>query len=276
MPRGKAKPRTVFQFIDEAGDLTLFDKKGRVIVGTEGVSRFFLMGVADIADPAGVGERLDALRAELLADPFLKAVPSMQTERNKTAIAFHAKDDCAEVRREVFKILLTIDVKVLVAIRRKNALAAEAAEAFNVFGSKTTENDLYDDLLKRLLRDRLHLGESNELVIAKRGTRNRTAAIAAAVDRARMNFQRKWGSREFPPTKILSASPSNSAGLQVIDYFLWALQRLFERGEDRYFAPLQSKYRLIMDIDDRSKHPYGEWYDARNPIALEKIVLEKG
>jgi hypothetical protein len=46
-------------------------------------------------------------------------------------------------------------------------------------GSKTTENDLYDDLLKRLLRDRLHLGETNELVIAKRGTKNRTAAIAA-------------------------------------------------------------------------------------------------
>lgn len=69
--------------------------------------------------------------------PFLKAVPSMQLERKRTAIAFHAKDDCAEVRREVFKILLTLDVIVLVAIRRKNALAAEAAEAFNVFGSKT-------------------------------------------------------------------------------------------------------------------------------------------
>lgn len=39
------------------------------------------MGVADIADPAGVVERLDALRAELLADPFLTAVPSMQLER---------------------------------------------------------------------------------------------------------------------------------------------------------------------------------------------------
>lgn len=71
----------------------------------------------------------------------------------KTAIAFHARDDCAEVRREVFKLLLTIDVIVLVAIRRKNVLAAEAAEAFSVFGSKTTENDLHDDLLKRLLRD---------------------------------------------------------------------------------------------------------------------------
>lgn len=55
-----------------------------------------------------------------------------------------------------------------------------------------------------------------------------------------------------------------------------ALQRLFERGEDRYFAPLRSKYRLIMDIDDRRKHGYGEWYDPENAITLEKIMLEKG
>lgn len=33
-------------FIDESGDLTLFDSKGRVIVGNEGVSRVFILGAA--------------------------------------------------------------------------------------------------------------------------------------------------------------------------------------------------------------------------------------
>jgi len=142
--------------------------------------------------------------------------------------------------------------------------------------TKVSENDIYDDLLKRLHRDRLHLGEANELVIAKRGTKTRTAAIATAVERARLNFARKWGDRQFPPTKILSSEPSRSAGLQVIDYFLWALQRMFERKEDRYFAPHASKYRLIMDIDDQRRNAYGEWYLEGNPITLEKLVLESG
>jgi len=124
--RGKVRPRAVFQFIDEAGDLSLFDRRGRIIVGTEGVSRYFLMGVADISDPESVAANLSTLRSELLADPFLASVPSMQPERNKTAIAFHAKDDCPEVRREVFRLLLKVDVKVLVAVRRKEVLAAEA------------------------------------------------------------------------------------------------------------------------------------------------------
>jgi hypothetical protein len=119
MRKAKQKPPTVYQFIDEAGDLTLFDRKGRIMVGEEGVSTCFLMGVAELADPVATGARLETLRAELLADPFLASVPSMQADRNKTAVAFHAKDDCAEVRREVFKLLLATDVKVMVAVRRK-------------------------------------------------------------------------------------------------------------------------------------------------------------
>lgn len=62
----------------------------------------------------------------------------------------------------------------------------------------------------------------------------------------------------------------------MIDYFLWALQRMFERHEDRYFAPLASKYRLIMDIDDKRRNAYGEWYREGNPITLERLVLEAG
>ena len=40
-------------FVDEAGDGTLFDRKGHVIAGTEGCSSHFALGVLDVADPAG-------------------------------------------------------------------------------------------------------------------------------------------------------------------------------------------------------------------------------
>jgi hypothetical protein len=38
-------------FVYEAGNTELFDRQGRVIVGTEGCSRFFIMGLLDIANP---------------------------------------------------------------------------------------------------------------------------------------------------------------------------------------------------------------------------------
>lgn len=37
-------------YVDEAGDLTLFNKKGKVIIGQEGCSKLFFLGTAHIID----------------------------------------------------------------------------------------------------------------------------------------------------------------------------------------------------------------------------------
>lgn len=99
-------PSALHFFVDEAGDPALFDSKGRILVGQEGCSKTFIVGKLDVADPAALQRELNALRAQLLADPYFKRIPSMQPQQRKTAVAFHAKDDVAEVRREVFRVLL--------------------------------------------------------------------------------------------------------------------------------------------------------------------------
>lgn len=68
-------------FVDEAGDGTLFDRDGRVIIGSEGCSNFFLVGLADLAAPAALVADLTALRAELVNDPILKNVRQMDPAR---------------------------------------------------------------------------------------------------------------------------------------------------------------------------------------------------
>ena len=110
-------------FVDEAGDLSLFNKKGQVVVGRQGVSRLFMVGVAHIPDPSQAQRVLDTVRAALLADPYFKGVPSMQPSARRTAICFHAKDDPAEVRREVFKVLPTFGAKVQVSYCQKSLMA---------------------------------------------------------------------------------------------------------------------------------------------------------
>ncbi|MBI4717358.1 MAG: hypothetical protein HY763_06100 [Planctomycetes bacterium] len=88
-------------FVDEAGDLTFFDRAGRIIIGREGVSKFFMVGVAQIPAPALAEGLLKELRDELLADPYFRGVPSMASETGKTARSFHASKDLPEVRRDV-------------------------------------------------------------------------------------------------------------------------------------------------------------------------------
>src|SRR4051812_5808326 len=110
--------KTYRYFVDEAGDLTTFDKKGRSIVGQEGVSHCFMVGAAWLYEPETLGSRLSELREKLIRDPYFAGVPSMQLDVGKTARQFHAKDDTSEVRREVFQLLRELNgVEIYVAFR---------------------------------------------------------------------------------------------------------------------------------------------------------------
>ncbi len=262
-----------YYFVDETGDFNLFNKKGQIIAGNVGVSNFLMVGVADIPNPFAFSQRTEELRKNLLTDPYYKDVPSMQPDNKKTALLFHAKNDLPEVRREFFKLLKTTGIKVVVAIRRKIELAKFAKTYFQLTGNKLTENDIYDDLIKRLFRNMLHKDEENIIVFSKRGESNRNKALAKAIERAKLNFEKAYSKKSDKQVKIYSASAHEHAGLQAIDYYLWALQRFFERQETRFYEYLQNDFRLIMDLDDKRNNEYGEWYSDRNKLDLKKIKL---
>ncbi len=239
-------------------------------MGRSGCSKCFMIGVAHLPNPPAVEKALGDLRDELLNDPYFRGVPSMQPTARKTAVAFHAKDDLPEVRREVFKLLPSFGAKVQVAIRRKDELVS-FARFMHSDGQRLHANHVYDDLVKRLFRNLLHKADENRICFAWRGKTDRAEALRKAIQKAKENFKRRFGKRSDKPTSVESAYPSQRAGLQVIDYYLWALQRLFERGEDRYFELLRPQYRLIMDLDDRRNRRYGEWYSDSNPLSPGKL-----
>ncbi len=261
-----------YYYVDEAGDLTIFDRKGRIVVGNEGVSNYFMVGVANIMDPPKANEELERLRTELLNDPYFRGVPSMQKNAQKTALTFHAKNDLQEVRREVFKLLQKIETKVQVVIRRKQVIADIASRSYRYTGKKFDTNSVYDDLIKRLFKNMLHKADENKIYYARRGNKKREGAFYNAIEKAKLNFERKWQISVDKPISIMACYPDESIGLQIIDYYLWALQRLYERREERFFNLLRKNYRLIMDIDDKRNKEYGEWYSDRNPLTIGKII----
>ena len=163
-------PRRQYYYVDEAGDLTLFDRKGRVIVGKPGVSTVFMLGIVDLPNPSAAREQLEQLRSNLLADPYFSNVPSMRPETKKTAMTFHATDDVPEVRREMFRLLLGLGIKVQVAIRRKDILVREAQALYRIKDSRLSEHAVYDSLVRRLFKNVLHKADENHVVFARRGT----------------------------------------------------------------------------------------------------------
>lgn len=263
-------------FVDEAGDGDLFDRRGRTIVGNVGCSRFFILGLVNIPEPEPLVHDLKQLRARLLADPYFKDVPSMQPEAKKTALAFHAKDDLPEVRREVFSLLLRHEVRFFAVVRDKRKVV-EYVRQRNERDAKYryNPNELYDYLVRRLFKTLLHKDDKYNIYFAKRGKPDRTAALRAALDAARTRFDTQFGISSAAPIYISASTPPECPGLQVVDYFLWALQRLYERREDRYVELLWSKFRLVHDIDDTREARYGVYYTQTKPLtsaALEKIA----
>jgi len=262
-----------YYFVDEAGSPSIFDKKGRIIVGTPGCSRYFMIGFLDIDAPISLRENLEDLRKSLLNDPYFKNVPSMQLHAKKTALAFHAKDDVPEVRREVYKFLHSIDnLKFNAVVKDKLNVVHYALERRKTNSSyRYNPNELYDFLTRRLFKSSLHLASEYQVCFAIRGNKPRTEAFGESLFISQARFLEGKGIQNKSEVKILPTYSRNEPCLQAVDYYLWALQRLYEMREDRYFSYLNDQFKLIIDIDDTRNKKYGEYYDAKNELFLEKL-----
>lgn len=61
--------------------------------------------------------------------------------------------------------------------------------------------------------------------------------------------------------------PLNEPLLNLVDYFCWTVQRVFEKGETRYYERLKDKISLVVDLYDESKYlDWGNYYNVKNPL----------
>jgi hypothetical protein len=269
-------PTTHHYFVDEAGDLTFFDSRGEPVVCRPGVSRYFIVGAALIHEPDTLQHTLTKLRACLLSDPYFFGVPSMSPRGKKTARLFHATDDIPEVRRDVYAILRRSNIEICAAFRRKAAVVAEFLAHYEHTGQRLRAAAIYEELVTSVFENRLHIARRTQIMFARLGGLVHDVAIASAVERAKKQFEAKSQQRIDRPTSISSNEASEVVGLQVVDYYLWALQRLLERGEERYVNFLAPAYRLIIDRDDTHRSTRGEHYTSAADLIAQKNARRLG
>jgi Protein of unknown function (DUF3800) len=261
-----------YYFVDEAGDGTLFDARGRMLIGEQGVSRYFILGVLDVPDPDLLYTELEELRKNLLADSYFKKVPSMQPEARKTTLMFHAKDDVPEVRREVFALLQRHEFRFMAVVRNKERVLGYVMRRNAVdLSYRYSPNELYDFMVRVLFKNLLHQDERYEIYFSKRWGQDRTDALKQALQIARERFAQQWGKQPSSTVNVTPQKPQDIGGLQAVDYFLWSLQRFYERREDRYLELLWSSFRLVHDLDDTRKTPYGVYYTRKKPLTFAAL-----
>ncbi len=251
-----------FFYVDETGDPSFYGKGKKLIVGNEGCSRTFGVGFLRTASPEAIRVRLAALRFEIAADRYLKDIPSIQ----KTLRAFHAKDDCPEVRKLVFGCLDELDFSVQIVIARKLE---------TIFKGKhgQSQDAFYNDLTSHLFERQLHLAKRNTILFARRGNKPQQHALRTAVEAGVASFRQKYPAAAETTVEVETASSADEPLLQAADYALWAVQRAFERREMRYFDFIQPKVEIVWDIYDFATIKAGQpvIFTRKNPFHIEKV-----
>jgi hypothetical protein len=252
--------KTVYFFVDESGDPNFYGKGGDVIVGREGCSRILLIGFVRTGDPEPLRISFAKLRDQIANDKYLKDISSVE----KTLRAFHAKDDCPEVRMMAYKVLSQCDFAAQVIVARK----IERMFRTRYRGDK---DRFYDDLVARLFENQLHQAETNKIIFSRRGNKMQQHRMREAI---KWGFQKKWGTDVRTELHVETRRSSEDFVLQAADYTNWAVQRAFERGEMRYFEFLREKYELICDVFDTANYKGGNnFYDRqKNPFHIDKAT----
>jgi hypothetical protein len=198
----------------------------------------------------------------------------MQPDARKTYNCFHAKDDLPEIRREVFRLLRQHELKFQAVVRRKiKVLEYVRQRNQRNDGYRYHPNELYDYMVRCLFKQMLHKDDGYLVTFAKRGGSDRSAALRLALQSARDMFCRRRGIKRTAAIQVVAGTPSSCSALQAVDYFLWALQRCYEKGEDRYVEYLWPAFSLLWDIDDTRDHRYGRYYTRKKPLRKDCLDL---
>ena len=265
-----------YYFVDEAGTPVIWGRRKRNILIGNSESKYFIMGLADIRDVTPVSNGIDTLRQMLIKDPKLSTIASLQPEKSKTAKQFHAKDDHPQVRERVFTLLCQPyhDIRFYGIVRHKQAVLDSIRRTESIDSTyRYNPNNLYDALVRRLFSGRLHYDQSRYSVyFAQRSKSDRQSALLAALINAQKDYESYAGINETDPAiRFISGYPHQYQGLQIVDYFCWALQRLYERNDNHYWKRLwdANKIRCVIDVDETSRNPKGEIYSPANPLTGE-------
>jgi hypothetical protein len=133
-------------------------------------------------------------------------------------------------------------------------------------GYRYRPDELYDQTVARLFKERIHSYESCRISYGIRGRADRTRAFQRALDTARTRFEQKWNTSVATHVDLVPSNPGKEVCLQAVDYALWALQRHFNQQESRFIELLWDKVGLVHAVDDKANAGYGTYYSKKKPL----------
>ncbi|WP_449258272.1 DUF3800 domain-containing protein [Chlorobium limicola] len=256
------------RFLDEAGDTTFFGKGKIPVIGNEGSSYCFILGMLKINEPLDeVRKKVVDLQQTIAENSYFNGVPSIEKKKAAYGYFFHAKDDLPEVRKMAFDLIRNIDCSFEAVVGRKIPELYEKKH-------NGKEAEFYADMLSHLLKNKLNAYERLVLNISHRSKctshTNLQKGLMKAVHRANSISPEKANSC----TVVFNVQqPTTEPLLNISDYFCWAIQRVFERGETRYYDYISEQVAMVQDIYDFEKWESGRnYYNRKRKLSSDNCL----
>lgn len=255
------------RFLDEAGDTTFYGKGKLPVLGKEGVSLSFTLGMTRFREPLPeLRERIIKLQKEIEVNPLFKSMESVKKRTQKGGFYFHAKDDSNDLKKVFFDFILSLDCTFQAVVARKS-----------VDRFKRTHNDnemeFYADLLSHLVKDKFDYPKLI-LNVAERQNSTSNKNLERAIQIASERHKKKNPEKEIALNIGYSVHKFQDEPLLcVADYLCWVVQRVFERGEVRFYEYLMPKISLVLDLYDTAS--YANWknyYNPKNPLTSKNKI----
>ncbi|HWF20286.1 MAG TPA: hypothetical protein VG754_13535 [Verrucomicrobiae bacterium] len=110
--------------------------------------------------------------------------------------------------------------------------------------------------------------------IAERGSSTRARVLEEALAKASGRAGHRWASEDLKGELVFNVqTPLREPLLAVPDYLGWAVQRVFEKGQTRFYDYLGEKIRLVVDLYDAEKYAGNRnYYDHQNPLTVQNKI----
>ena len=194
-----------------------------------GVSKYFILGILTVNEPLNtVRKKISELQNNIASDDYLLDVPSIQKKKNTAGYFLHATDDVPEVRKMAFELIKSIDCTFDAVIGRKD---------YSVYEKKHNGNqaEFYADLLSHLLHGSMNGFKKLVLNIAQRSRCTTHTNLEKGLQKALAISKHKYPDAYNYCEMVFNVQkPTTEPIINLVDYFLWALQRKIERNENSY------------------------------------------
>lgn len=269
----KSALKLYHRFLDESGDTTFYGKNKRIIIGNEGVSKCFILGMVKFkTNLEPIRQSILQLQKEVENDDFYKDVPSVKKKILIGGYYFHAKDDIPEIREKFFRFIKTLNCSFEAVVARKVSELYESKH-------EGKEVVFYADVLSHLIKNKFSRYDKFILNIASRGKSTKNHNLERSLQMAKVRFSEHHPEKKIQTKIVFNVTEQTIEPLlNVADYFCWSIQNVFEKGNIRYYNFLQDKISSVIDLydftsygaqDEKGKKTWPNYYGKNNPLTAK-------